>query len=207
MKRFLVSALVGAWSLAGSTGLAFGANDGPQPGSKPQATKASPTPAPGKRPPSTPQPQAKKPAPPPPKKQPPSKPPDHRKVVVDVPKGGPKPPAKKDPTKPGQAKPDNGSKSGTDSYSWADYKRDLDKGVKEQQDGLKEEGPADLQILGGAVLGLTAGPLGPAVGATGEAIINGPQLVDGKLLQAKGTWDGVVATGKLIGSWLNGTFK
>jgi hypothetical protein len=45
------------------------------------------------------------------------------------------------------------------------------------------------------------------VGATGAAIINGPQLVDGKLLQAKGTWDQVVATGKLIGSWFNGTFK
>jgi hypothetical protein len=198
MKRFLIFALVGALSLAGGTDLAFGQTGHPQTPTKSQATNSSPTPAPGnKRPPS----------PPPPKKQPPSKPPDHRKVVVDVPKGGPKPPAKKDPTKAGQAKPGNGSKPGTGSYSWDDYKRDLDKGVKEQQDGLKEEGPADLQILGGAVLGLAGGPAGPAVGATGAAIINGPQLVDGKLLQAKGTWDGVVATGKLIGSWFNGTFK
>jgi hypothetical protein len=99
MKRFLIIALVGALSMAGGTGLAFGADAGPQPGSKPQSTKASPAPAPGKRPPSTPQPHAKKPTPPPPKKDPPSKPPtqankppSHRDVKVDVPKGAPEAP-------------------------------------------------------------------------------------------------------------------
>ena len=100
MKRFLVLALVGAWSLAGSTGLAFGQSAGAQSPSKPQATKTPP--APPKHPTSTPQTQATKPSPPPSKKHPPSKPATqaskgHRGVKVDVPKGGERPPAKKGP--------------------------------------------------------------------------------------------------------------
>jgi hypothetical protein len=215
MKRFLILALVGAWSLAGSTGLAFGANDGPQPGSKPKATKASPTPAAGKSQPSTPQTQAKKPSPPPPpKKHPPSKPPtqaskppDHRKVVVDVPKGGPKPPAKKDPTKPGPAKPGNGSKPGKGSYSWDDYKRDLDKANQELRDGNNEELLAELPVAGAAIMGIPGGPPGILTGAGGAALANAPQLIDAKAKEVKGTWDGLSATGKFIGSWFNDTFK
>jgi hypothetical protein len=48
MKRFLVLAVVGALSLVGGPGLAFGQNGRPQP----PATKAAPPASPGKRPPS-----------------------------------------------------------------------------------------------------------------------------------------------------------
>jgi hypothetical protein len=210
MKRFLVLALVGAWSLAGSTGLAFGANDGPQTGSNPKATKANPTPPAGKSQPSTPQTQAKKPTPPPPPKKdtrskpptPASKPPEHRKVVVDVPKGGPKPMAKK-----GQAKPGKGSKPGAGSYTSDDLKRDLDKSGKEVLDGIEEELVPDLAIAGGAVAGIPGGPAGVAIGAAGAAIPNAPQLIDAKSKETKGVVDGLSATGKFIGSWFNGMTK
>jgi hypothetical protein len=202
MKRFLIIALVGALSVAGGTGLAFGAGTGPQPGTKPPSTKASPTPAPGKTPPSMPQPQAKKPTPPP-KKEPPSKPPtqpnkppSHREVTVDVPKGGPMPPAKQDP-----AKPANSSKPGADTYSLADYKRDMDKAVKEGQDGSKEEALSALGIVAGAVGG------GGAPGATAATILEGPQLVDSKILELKSNLDFWAANGKLVGAWINGTLK
>jgi hypothetical protein len=96
MKRFLVLALVGAWSLAGSAGLAFGDTGHPQTPTKPQATKPSPPPPPKK--------DTRSKAPTPPKKDTrskaltqASKSPSHRGVKVDVPKGGKQPPAKKGP--------------------------------------------------------------------------------------------------------------
>jgi hypothetical protein len=168
MMRFLVFALVGALCVAGSTALALGDNKSPPSPAKPQPKKGNPTPTPGKK-----------------------SPPGHKSVVIDVPKGGPQPTANKNPAKPG-----NGSKPGAGSYSLADYKRDLDKGVKEQQDGTLEELPADLQILGGAVGGGGAG-------AIGGVIKSAPQLVHGKYLQAKGEWDMTAATGKFIWSWLS----
>jgi hypothetical protein len=84
MKRFLILALVGAWSLAAGTGLAFGQNGSPQTPTKPQAKKPSPPPPPKQDPKSKAPTQA-------------SKSPNHRGVKVDVPKGGPRPPAKKGP--------------------------------------------------------------------------------------------------------------
>jgi hypothetical protein len=48
MTRFLVFALVGALSLVGGTGLAFGQNGGAQPPGKKQPTKGSPPASPGK---------------------------------------------------------------------------------------------------------------------------------------------------------------
>jgi hypothetical protein len=60
MKRSLAFALVTVLSVAGGTGLAFDQNGGPRPPSKPQATKARPPAAPGKRPPSKSPPQTKK---------------------------------------------------------------------------------------------------------------------------------------------------
>jgi hypothetical protein len=126
MKRFLVVALVSVLSVAGGAGLAFGSAANPKTPTKPQAMKPIPPEPPQKQPPSKPP-------------TPASKPPDHRKVIVDVPKAGPKSQAKKDSTKPGQAKPGNGSKSGKDSYSWDDYKRDLDKDVKGFEEGVTDE--------------------------------------------------------------------
>jgi hypothetical protein len=179
MTRLLIFALVGALSLAGGTGLAFGEDAGPKTPTKPQA---------------------KKPAPTPPKKQPPSKPPtqtnkppSHRDVKVDVPKGGPQPTANKNPAKPG-----NGSKPGAGSYSLDDLNRDLKKANQEQWDGFKEELPVDAAMVATAASG---GSL-VAVGAAGIAA-GGQQFVHGKYLQLKGQWDGLAATGKFIGSWFN----
>jgi hypothetical protein len=188
MKRFLVLALVGAWSLAGSIGLAFGQTGQPQTPTKPQATKPTP--------------------PLPPKKDPrklptkESKPPSHRGVKVDVPKGGPRTPAKKGPAKPGKS-----SKPGAGGYSWDDYKRDMDKANQEQRDGMQEELLPDLAVVGGAVAGSVGGPPGAAAGAAGAAIANAPQLIDAKSKELKGTWDGLSATGKFIGSWFNDMSK
>jgi hypothetical protein len=195
MKRFLVLAFVGAWSLAGSTGLAFGQTGHPQTPTKPQATKPTPPPPPKKDTRSKPPTQA-------------SKPPDHRKVVVDVPKkGGPKPMAKKRQAKPGSAKPGNGSKSGAGSYTSDDYKRDLEKSGQEVLSGIQEELVPDLAVAGGAVAGSAGGPPGAGLGAAGAAIANAPQLLDAKSKETKGIVDGLSATGKAIGSWFNGMTK
>jgi hypothetical protein len=63
MKRFLVFALVGALSLAGSTGLAFGQKADPKSGPNSKATIVHPLASPGKHPPSKSPPQIKKPSP------------------------------------------------------------------------------------------------------------------------------------------------
>ena len=176
MKRFLVLALVGALGLVGGTGLAFGQQDGPQPHSKPQATKAHPPAAPGKRPPRKSGPQAKK-APSQAQRASAqgSKSPSRRNVGVGMPKRGQRPLAHKGPAKPGK-----GPKPGAGSYSWDDYKRDLDKANQEQRDGMLEELPADLEIVGGAVSGIPKGKAGILAGAGGAAIKNLPKLVDTK---------------------------
>ena len=72
MKRFLALTLVGALSVAGGTGLAFGPN-GPPPPSKPPATKGAPPASPGQRPPNQSPTQGKK-APPQAQKKAPAKP-------------------------------------------------------------------------------------------------------------------------------------
>jgi hypothetical protein len=128
MKRFLVLALVGPLGVAGGTSLAFGASNDTQPGSKPQATKVSPTPTP-----STPQTQVKKPVPPVRRPDPKKENTGGRIKEKSMPKSGERPPTPKGPTKAGK-----GEKSGKGSYSWNDYKRDLDKDYKELEDGVKE---------------------------------------------------------------------
>jgi hypothetical protein len=203
MKRFLIFALVGAFGVAGGTGLAFGKDDHSKPGSKPQATKTSPTPTPGKHPPSKPQTEPKKPVPP-----------VHRPVdrgnksgngrIVEkgVSKSGQRSPDHKDPAKPGK-----GSKPGAGDYTWDDYVRDLDKATKEEMAGQQEELVPDFAVAGGAIGGAAGGPAGVALGAGGAAIANAPQLIDAKAKEAKGLWDGVSATGKFIWSGLNDMSK
>jgi hypothetical protein len=196
MKRFLVLAVAGALGVAGGTGLAFGQTVHPQTPTKPQATKVSPAPAPGKHPPSAPQTQANKPAPPV------QRPADRgnkstsgRSVEKGVPKPGQPSPAHKGPAQPGK-----GSKPGAGSYSWDDYRRDLDKANQEQRDGTLEELPADLEIVGGAVAG-------EGLGGLGAAIKNAPTLIDAKSKELKGVWDGLSATGKFIGARANDAQK
>jgi hypothetical protein len=191
MARFLVFALVGAFSVAGSRGLAFGQTAHPQPRSKSQAKKPRPPAPPGKRPPSKAAPQAKKS-------------PTHA-TRGQRPVG----PRGKSPrlTRKGLAKGGKGAKGGAGNYSFDDYKRDLDKGLKEQRDGILEELPADLKIIGGAVSGARGGPEGAALGAGGAAIANAPQLLHGKYLQGKGLWDGLSATERFLGARVSDTFK
>jgi hypothetical protein len=112
-------------------------------------------------------------------------------VARGVPKHGPRPPAHTGPAKGGKGPP-HGSKS----YSWDDYKRDLDKANKEQRDGLLEELPADLEVLGGALEG-------GGMGALGATIKNAPKLIKGKAQEAKGEWDALSATGKFLGARIN----
>jgi hypothetical protein len=185
MKRFLVLAVVGALSLTGGTGLALGEPTHPHTPAKPEAKKTQPPASPGKHPPSKSQPQAKK-------STTTAKPTAHKDPKQ----------AQKQPAKPGKgSKPDKGS------YTWDDYKKDLDKGIKEQQDGFKKELPADLKILGGAVSGIPKGKDGIVAGAAGAAIANAPDLVQGKYLEGKGLWDELAATDKFIWSGLNNTSK
>jgi hypothetical protein len=188
MTRFLVFALVGAFTATGGLGLAFGQTVHPQPRSKSQATKPRPPAPPGKRPPSKFPPQVKK-----------SPSQAHRPVG----------PRGKSPrlTRKGPARGGKSSKGGAGSYSLDDYKRDLGKAGKEVLDGFETELPADLEIVGGAVAGIPGGPAGPALGATGAAIANAPQLITGKAEEQKGTLDGLTATGRYVGSWLNGLFN
>jgi hypothetical protein len=188
MKRFLVLALVGALGLAGGAGLALGGNDGHQPRPKPPAAKAHPPAAPGKRPPSKSPPQAKK------------APPQTQRPHAQASKATPR--AQKGPAKPGK-----GSKPGAGSYSWDDYKRDLDKANQEQRDGMLEELPAELEIVGGAVSGIPKGKAGIAAGAGGAAIKNLPKLIDAKSKEVKGTWDELSATEKFIGARINDAQK
>jgi hypothetical protein len=196
MKRFLVLALVGALGLAGGTGSVFGQNGGPNPHPKPQATKAHPPAAPGKRPPKKSPPQAKK-APSQAKRASAkgSKPPSRRNVGVGMPKRGQRPLTHKDPAGPG-----NGSKPGAGSYSWDEYVKDLGTAGQEELDGVLEELPADAEIVGGAIAGDGAGAIGPA-------IANAPKLIDAKLKEQKATSDALSATGKFIGARVNDAQK
>jgi hypothetical protein len=109
--------------------------------------------------------------------------------------------------KKGQAKPGNGSPRGAGSYSWDDYKRDLDKANQEQLDGSLEELPADAAVAGGAIAGIPAGPPGIVGGALVGFGATGQQLIQGKEQELKGAWDGLSATGKFIGARLNDAQK
>jgi hypothetical protein len=182
MTRILVFALVGAFSVAGSMGLAFGQSGHPQPHPTPKATKPHPPAAPGKRPPSKAPPQVKK-----------SPSGTHRPVG---PKG-------KSPrlTRKGSAK------GGAGGYSVNDYKRDMGKAGKEILDGFKTALPGDLAVIGGAVAGSAGGPGGAALGAAGAAITNAPSLIQGGAQGLKGELDAASATARYAGSWLNGVFN
>jgi hypothetical protein len=188
MKRFLVFALVGVLSVAGGMSLAFGQSGHPQPPSKSQAKKASPPAAPGKHQPSKASPQAKKAAPTA------QRPPAHPS----------KSPAQ---AKKGPAKGGNGPQRGAGSYSFDDLKRDLRKAGQEELEGLMTELPGDLEIVGGAVAGIPAGPAGPVLGAGGAAIANAPQIIKGKAEEQRATTDGLNATGRFVESWLNDLSK
>ena len=188
MKRLLVLALVGALSMAGGTGLAFGQTTHPQLRSTSQATKPRPPAAPGERPPSKSQARVKKSAP------------QAHRPSAQLSKSPRR--VQKGPTKRG-----NGPQRGAGSYSLDDYKRDMEKANQENRDGLLEELPADLEILGGAVSGARGGPDGAALGAGGAALKNAPKLIDAKSKELKGTWDELSATGKFIGARINDAEK
>jgi hypothetical protein len=189
MTRFLVFALVSAFSMAVGMDLAFGQSGHPQPHPTPKATKPNPPSASGKRPPSKPAPQAKKS-------------PTH---------GGQRPvgPRGKGPhlTGKGQAKGGKGSKGGKGGYSVDDYKRDMGKAGKEILDGFKTALPGDLAVIGGGVAGAAGGPAGAALGAGGAAIANAPSLIQGGAQGMKGELDAASATARFAGSWLNGVFN
>jgi hypothetical protein len=70
-----------------------------------------------------------------------------------------------------------------------------------------EELPGELQVAGGAIAGIPAGPPGIVGGALGAAGKNLPQLIEGKEKEVKGEWDGISATGKFIGARLNDISK
>ena len=105
MKRLLVFALVGALSLAGSTGLAFGQKTDPKHGSNSKEKMVHPLAPPAKQPPSKSPPQIKKPSPQAKKSHPQAqrphaqagKPTSNRGMVGKAPKQGQQPTAKKGP--------------------------------------------------------------------------------------------------------------
>ena len=105
MKRLLVFALVGALSLAGSTGLAFGQKTDPKHGSNSKEKIVHPLAPPAKQPPSKSPPQIKKPSPQAKKSHPQAqrphaqagKPTSNRGMVGKAPKQGQQPPAQKGP--------------------------------------------------------------------------------------------------------------
>jgi hypothetical protein len=205
MTRFLVFTLVGALSLAGSTGLAFGQNGQRPAHPTPQAKKAQPKAAPGKRPASNSPNQMKKS----PKarrplaqgKHAPSNSPNQMKKS---PSKAQRPPAKGNKSPRGAQKPPakrgTGSKPGDGSYSWDDYKRDLLKDGKEFLDGELEELPGDLEIAGAAAEK-------DVPGVIGGVIKNAPDILRGKAEELQGEQDAAAATGRFLGARFNDFFK
>jgi hypothetical protein len=180
MTRFLVFTLIGAFNLAGGTGLAFGQNVHPKSHPTAQATKVHPQ-ASGKRPPSSSSPQMKK-------------------ALSQA----QRPPAKrsKSPlrTQKGPAKPGKGPQRGTGGYSWDNYKRDMLKAGKEVLDGELKELPGELEIAGDAAAK-------DVPGAIGAAIKNAPDILSGKVEEIEGEQDAAVDTEKFIGARFNDFFK